>query len=59
MRGTGLRPVLEILTDEAERDAFLADYGARLKAAYPRTGAGVILPFRRVFTVVHVPGTGV
>jgi len=59
VRGTGLRPVLEILTDEAERDAFLADYGARLKAAYPRTGAGVILPFRRVFTVVHVPGTGV
>ncbi len=53
VRGTGLRPVLEALTDEAERAAFLQDYDARLRAAYPRTPVGVILPFRRVFAVAQ------
>ena len=53
VRGTGLRPVLDTLVDQEERAAFLADYDARLRAAYPRTAAGVILPFRRVFAVAH------
>jgi trans-aconitate 2-methyltransferase len=51
VRGTGLRPVLETLTDEAERQAFLEDYDARLRAAYPRTSVGVVFPFRRIFAV--------
>ena len=55
VRGTGLRPVLEALTDEARRSAFLADYDARLRAAYPRTPMGVIFPFRRIFVVGHRP----
>lgn len=55
VRGTGLRPVLDALTDVAERDAFLADYDARLRAAYPRKAFGVLLPFRRVFAVAHKP----
>lgn len=53
VRGTGLRPVLETLTDEAERQAFLEDYDARLRAAYPRTSVGVVFPFRRIFAVGH------
>ena len=53
--GTGLRPVLDVLTDEQERESFLAEYGAKVAAAYPRTAAGVILPFRRVFAVGHAP----
>ncbi|SDP39045.1 trans-aconitate 2-methyltransferase [Pedococcus dokdonensis] len=53
VRGTGLRPVLETLTDESQRGAFLADYDARLRAAYPRTPIGVIFPFRRIFLVAH------
>jgi trans-aconitate 2-methyltransferase len=53
VRGTGLRPVLEALPDEAGRDAFLADYDARLRAAYPRTSVGVIFAFRRIFAVGH------
>ena len=57
MRGTGLRPVLEVLTDEAEKVAFLADYDARLRAAYPRTAVGVLFPFRRIFCVAHRPAT--
>lgn len=53
--GTGLRPILDVLTDEEERDAFLAEYGRRVAEAYPRKYAGVLLPFRRVFAVGHKP----
>jgi trans-aconitate 2-methyltransferase len=53
VRGTGLRPVLDALAEEGEREAFLADYDARLRAAYPRRPYGVLLPFRRIFTVAH------
>jgi trans-aconitate 2-methyltransferase len=56
VRGTGLRPVLDALTDQAEREAFLADYDARLRAAYPRTPIGVVLAFRRIFCVGHRGG---
>lgn len=51
--GTGLRPVVDLLEDEDERAAFLEPYAERLRAAYPRTPAGVDLPFRRVFAVGH------
>ena len=51
-RGTGLRPVLAALDpDQAER--FVADYGERARAAYPRTSYGTVLPFRRVFVVAR------
>lgn len=56
VRATGLRPVLDVLSDPAEQDAFLGPYAARLAEAYPRTPSGVILPFRRVFAVGHKPG---
>ena len=55
VRGTGLRPVLEVLPDEAERTAFLEAYDERLRPAYPRTPIGVIFPFRRIFAVAHRP----
>jgi trans-aconitate 2-methyltransferase len=55
VRGTGLRPVLETLTDEDERTAFLEVYAARLREAYPRRSIGVVLPFRRIFCVGHKP----
>ena len=51
--GTGLRPILDVLTDEGERQTFLDAYGSRVAEAYPRTPAGVLLPFRRVFAVGH------
>jgi len=57
MRGTGLRPVLETLTEQSEREAFLAAYAGRLHTAYPRASVGVVLPFRRLFVVAHRPGT--
>ncbi|WP_338537640.1 methyltransferase domain-containing protein [Janibacter terrae] len=49
--GTGLRPMLEVLDDESEREEFIAAYADKVAAAYPRTPAGVLLTFRRVFAV--------
>lgn len=53
VRGTGLRPVLAELGDDAEREEFLTAYRSRLRTAYPRTTAGVVLPFRRTFAVAR------
>ncbi|MBV9379459.1 MAG: trans-aconitate 2-methyltransferase [Streptosporangiaceae bacterium] len=52
VKGTALRPVLAVLDDERAA-AFLADYGERVRAAYPPRPFGTLFPFRRVFTVVH------
>ena len=51
-KGTGLRPVLDGLDADQAAD-FLADYGARLRAAYPPSSFGTVFPFRRVFAVAH------
>jgi trans-aconitate 2-methyltransferase len=48
--GTALRPVLALL-DEGEARRFTAEYGARLRAAYPRGAHGTLFPFRRIFFV--------
>ncbi len=53
VRGTGLRPVLDILPEGEERDAFLEPYAAALREAYPRAEVGVLFPFRRVFAVAR------
>ncbi|NHA67589.1 methyltransferase domain-containing protein [Phycicoccus sp. CMS6Z-2] len=53
---TGLRPVLDLLTGEDEREAFLTPYAQALHEAYPRTSAGVIFPFRRIFAVARRSG---
>jgi trans-aconitate 2-methyltransferase len=51
-KGTGLRPVLAAL--EPERAAeFVRQYGMEVRAAYPATPYGTVLPFRRVFVVAH------
>lgn len=50
--GTGLRPVIAAL-DGADRDDFMAEYGASLRIAYPQASYGTVFPFRRVFVVAH------
>ena len=50
MTGTALRPVLAAL-DPDHAVGFVAEYGAKLRAAYPRRPFGTVLPFRRVFAV--------
>lgn len=53
IRGSLLRPLLPELSDE-ERQDFLAQVGARLRAAYPADESGVtLLPFRRLFIVAQ------
>lgn len=48
---TGLRPVLNGLSDD-ERATFLASYCAQLRAAYPvRANGQTLYPFRRLFIV--------
>jgi trans-aconitate 2-methyltransferase len=51
-KGTGLRPVLAVLDADQVAD-FLAEYGEKLRAAYPPRSFGTVFPFRRVFTVAH------
>lgn len=54
-RGSGLRPVLAALPP-APAAEFLAEYGERIRAAYPPAPYGTVLPFRRVFVVARVKG---
>jgi trans-aconitate 2-methyltransferase len=49
VKGTGLRPVLTELGEEAEE--FLTAYRTALREAYPATGHGTVFPFRRIFAV--------
>jgi trans-aconitate 2-methyltransferase len=53
--GTGARPTLQALedADPVLRASFEEEFKRRLRAAYPETGHGVVLPFRRVFVVAH------
>ncbi|MFD7597262.1 methyltransferase domain-containing protein [Kitasatospora sp. NPDC059812] len=51
VKGTALRPVLTRLTDPARQAAFLAEYGALLREAYPAGPHGTVFPFRRIFAV--------
>ena len=57
VRATGLRPVLGVLTDEAERHAFIEAYERELELAYPRRPFGVLFPFTRIFAVARMPRT--
>jgi trans-aconitate 2-methyltransferase len=56
-RGTGLRPVLAAL-GPGRAEQFVADYSARIGAAYPAMPYGTVLPFRRVFVVARAPDPG-
>jgi trans-aconitate 2-methyltransferase len=54
MLGTGLRPYLQALSSDAERRAFLADYRARVSAAFPQRADGATLfPFPRLFLLAR------
>jgi trans-aconitate 2-methyltransferase len=54
VKGTGLRPVLTALADDpGARDAFLDDYRAALRQAYPAGPHGTPFPFRRIFAVAR------
>lgn len=54
VRGTGLRPVLQVLS-EAEAAEFSAEYATRLREAYPPRPFGTVFAFARTFVVAHKP----
>lgn len=49
---TGARPTLQALPEDLRRE-FVGEFTTALRQAYPRTGTGVLLPFRRVFAVAR------
>jgi len=51
MKGTALRPVLEMLPAGGERKGFLAELATLLREAYPRREYGTVFPFRRIFVI--------
>ncbi|MFC7220458.1 trans-aconitate 2-methyltransferase [Streptomyces polyrhachis] len=51
VKGTGLRPVLEELGEEAGE--FTAEYRELLREAYPAGPHGTVFPFRRIFVVAR------
>jgi trans-aconitate 2-methyltransferase len=55
-RGTALRPALTALAGDPEATAaFLAEYAALLRTAYPPGPHGTVFPFRRIFAVARKP----
>lgn len=56
MKGTALRPALDALPDEGEREEFLAELTLLLRESYPPGPHGTLFPFRRVFVVAGRPG---
>jgi trans-aconitate 2-methyltransferase len=53
-KGSGLRPFLEALQTDSEREQFLGEYLRRIRIAYPPQADGRILfPFRRLFVVAY------
>ena len=51
-KGTGLRPVIGALP-AGLADEFVAEYGTRIRGAYPPRAYGTVLRFRRVFAVAR------
>jgi trans-aconitate 2-methyltransferase len=53
-KGTGLRPALARLPDDAHRERFLAQYGREVARAYPpRPDGQVLFPFLRRFLIAY------
>ena len=53
-RGTGLRPWLDALSNDDERDRFLADYTTAISKAYsPQHDGKVLFPFKRLFVIAY------
>ena len=53
-KGTGLRPFLDPLPSDADRDNFLADYADRIAEIYaPQKDGRVLFPFRRLFLIAR------
>lgn len=53
-RGTGMRPYLMAIGEDADRDKFIAEYTEKIRAAYrPRPDGRILFPFLRVFLIAY------
>lgn len=53
-KGSGLRPFLEAMESDTERDAFMSRYTDKIRTAYPlRPDGKVLFPFRRLFVIAY------
>lgn len=53
-KGTALRPYLDALTSDADRERFVAEYLEGIRKLYqPRPNGSVLFPFRRIFIVAY------
>jgi trans-aconitate 2-methyltransferase len=56
-KGSGMRPYLEAIGTEADRERFAAEYLAGIRVLYPpRTNGRVLFPFRRLFMIAYHDG---
>ncbi|HLH19582.1 MAG TPA: hypothetical protein VKX45_20325, partial [Bryobacteraceae bacterium] len=53
-RGSGLRPFLNVLPSEKDREQFLAEYHEALQPHYlPQADGRILFPFRRLFAIAY------
>jgi trans-aconitate methyltransferase len=53
-KGTGMRPYLTAIGEDADRDKFLAEYTEKIRAAYrPRPDGRILFPFLRIFLIAY------
>ena len=53
-KGSGMRPFLEAMASDAEREQFMQRYTGRIRATYPKRSDGkVLFPFRRLFVIAY------
>ncbi len=53
-RGTGMRPYLNAISEDADREKFIAEYTEKIRAAYkPRPDGKILFPFLRIFLIAY------
>jgi len=53
-RGTGMRPYLDALPAESDRERFTTEFLERLRPVYPpRSDGRILFPFRRIFAIAY------
>jgi trans-aconitate 2-methyltransferase len=54
-KGSGMRPFLESMASDDERDEFMRRYTERIRTAYaPQPDGKVLFPFRRLFVIAYL-----
>lgn len=53
-RATGMRPYLNAISEDTDREKFIAEYTEKIRAAYkPRPDGKILFPFLRIFLIAY------